>query len=92
MIDGIINIVQLIGGVVLTIGYIPQIKQIVKTKSVEDFNINYLRSIAIGVGCMEVYAVYQFSKGLATAFFITNTVSFLLALVMLVLNLKYRRN
>ena len=86
----IIDIIQLIGGVILTVGYLPQIKQIIKTKSVKDFNLNYLLSIAIGVGCMEVYAVYQFSKGLATAFFITNTISTLLAVIMLCLNLKYR--
>lgn len=85
----IMNLLQLIGGIILSIGYVPQIKQILKTKSVSDFNITYLSSLAIGVGLMEVYAVYNLIQGIAVMFFVTNTISFLLAVAMLVLYKKY---
>ena len=85
------NLLQLLGGIILSIGYIPQIKQIMKTKSVSDFNFKYLFSITLGVGLMEIYAVYNLIQGIAIMFFVTNTIAFLLAVTMLVLNKKYRK-
>ena len=86
----IMNLLQLIGGIILSIGYIPQIKQILKTKSVSDFNITYLSSLTIGVGLMEIYAIYNLTQGIAIMFFVTNTIAFLLAATMLVLYKKYK--
>ena len=86
----IMNLLQLIGGIILSIGYIPQIKQILKTKSVSDFNITYLSSLTIGVGLMEIYAIYNLTQGIAIMFFVTNTIAFLLAAIMLVLYKKYK--
>jgi MtN3 and saliva related transmembrane protein len=87
-----INILQLIGGIILSVGYIPQIKQIIKTKSVNDFNSTYLISIATGVGLMEIYAVYNLLHGTAVMFFVTNTIAFLLGLLMLILYLVFRKS
>ncbi len=78
-----INILQLIGGIILSIGYIPQIKKVSETKSMKDFSFNYLAMLAIGVGLMEIYAIYNVIQGVAIMFMITNTVAFLLALTML---------
>lgn len=87
----IINLFQLIGGILLSIGYIPQIRQIVKTKSVKDLNETYLKLVAIGVGCMEVYATYNLIKGVALMFFVTNTIAFGLGITMLVLYKIYNK-
>jgi len=85
------NLLQFIGGIVLSVGYIPQIKQIVKTKSVKDLNENYLRAVTLGVGFMEIYAIYNLIKGVAVMFFVTNTIAFSLAVAMLVLYKIYNK-
>lgn len=36
------DFLQLLGGIILSVGYIPQIIKIIKTKSAIDFNINTL--------------------------------------------------
>lgn len=86
-----INVLQLIGGIILSIGYIPQLRQTVRTKSVKDLNGWYLASIAIGVGLMEIYSVYNLLQGVAVMFFVTNTISLCLAMAMLLLYLRYGR-
>jgi MtN3 and saliva related transmembrane protein len=90
--DYIVNALQFIGGIILSIGYIPQIRQIIKTKSVKDFNVVYLLSLAVGVGLMEIYAIYNLIQGVAVMFFVTNTIAFILAVTMLVLYRLYRKN
>ena len=87
----LMNILQLVGGIILSIGYIPQIRQVLKTKEVKDFNKTYLTAIVVGVGCMEVYATYSLIQGVAIMFFATNTVAFVLAIAMLVLYLLYSK-
>jgi MtN3 and saliva related transmembrane protein len=91
IIEYIMNTLQFLGGIVLSVGYIPQIRQILKTKSVKDFNIVYLSSLTVGVGFMEIYAIYNLIKGVAIMFFVTNTIAFLLAVTMLVLYKIYNR-
>ena len=74
------NLLQLIGGFILAVGYIPQIVKIVKTKSVKDFSKLYVGGIFTGIVFMEAYAVYMFFwQHTAGAFFATNTVSFILS-------------
>ncbi|MFD9628628.1 PQ-loop domain-containing transporter [Peribacillus muralis] len=76
----IFNLLQFIGGIILSIGYIPQIIKIIKTKSVRDFSRIYIGGIFIGIVFMEAYAVYMyFGLGAAGAFFITNTIALLLS-------------
>lgn len=87
----LMNLLQLIGGIILSIGYIPQIRQILKTKSVSDFNFTYLFSLALGVGLMEIYAIYNLILGVAIMFFVTNTIAFILAVTMLVLYKLYKK-
>lgn len=85
------NMLQFIGGVLLSIGYIPQITKIIKTKSVNDFSVTYLLLLTTGIALMEAYAVYMwFGLGSAGAFFITNTVALLCAGTETSLVLYYR--
>ncbi len=91
MIDiNIYDILQLIGGLVLAVGYVPQLIQIAQTKSVEDLNLNTFLSIFIGIGLMEIYSFNLVKHGSGTAFLITNSLSLFIAGLMCVLILKYK--
>jgi len=80
---------QLLGGIILSAGYIPQIAQIVRTGLTRDLNLVYLVSIFVGVVFMEVYAIYLISRKSAYAFFVTNTLSLMLAGVMVALKVMF---
>jgi MtN3 and saliva related transmembrane protein len=74
------NTLQLIGGLILAVGYIPQIIKMFKTKSVRDFSRIYLGGVFTGIVFMEAYAIYMFFvQGTAGAFLATNTISFVLS-------------
>ena len=76
------SMLQLIGGVILSIGYIPQIVKMIKTRSVDDFSKIYLGSIFFGIVLMELYAVYMYlvlGVPEMRSFFITNTASTILS-------------
>jgi MtN3 and saliva related transmembrane protein len=76
----LVNLLQFIGGIILAVGYIPQIARIIKTKSVRDFSRIYIGGIFVGIIFMEVYAVYMyFVMGTAGAFFTTNTIALILS-------------
>jgi MtN3 and saliva related transmembrane protein len=86
------SMLQLIGGVILSIGYIPQIIKMIKTRSVDDFSKIYLGSIFFGIVLMEIYAVYMYLVlGIPEmqAFFITNTASTILSGTEFVLLMMY---
>lgn len=85
------NFLQLIGGIILSIGYIPQITKTIKTKSVDDLSSAYYVNIFLGVGCMEAYAIYNALHGIAYMFLLTNTIAWVLGGTMLFLTLKYRK-
>ncbi len=86
----IYDVLQLIGGLILAIGYIPQLIQIVKTKSVEDLNFKTFSSIFIGITLMEIYSVNLVKHGSGTAFLITNSLSLFIAGLMCFLIIKYK--
>lgn len=84
-------LLQLSGGILLTVGYIPQIAKILRTRNVESFDLVAFAIIALGIGCMQAYATYQwFGHRVAGAFMITNTISLAIALVMVALIVFYR--
>ncbi|MGN4692252.1 PQ-loop domain-containing transporter [Bacillus cereus group sp. BfR-BA-01313] len=87
------NLLQFIGGIILSIGYIPQIYKILKTKSVRDFSRIYVGGIFTGIIFMEAYAIYMyFVMHTAGAFFITNTIALLLSgIEFLLINLYWNR-
>ena len=53
----IYDILQLVGGMILSIGSIPQIEQIVRTKSVKDINLTSIITLILGMVLMQIYAV-----------------------------------
>jgi uncharacterized protein with PQ loop repeat len=83
----IYDILQLAGGLILSVGSIPQIEQIIRTKSVNDINLTSIITLIIGMVLMQIYAVHS---GL-TMFIITNTISLLLAIVKLGLKIHYTK-
>lgn len=87
----IFDIFQLTGGIILTFGYIPQIVQILKTKSVKDLNITTFASVVLGILLMELYACnLYFYKGSGFMFLITNTMALTCASTVLILIVVYR--
>lgn len=85
------NLLQMLGGIILSVGYIPQIRQIIKTRDVSGLNFNYTLMVFIGCFCMEVYAIYNLMQGVAGMFFITNTLSTALAGTMFALKLIFSK-
>lgn len=83
----IYDVLQLIGGMILSVGAIPQIEQIIRTKSVKDINLTSIITLIIGMVLMQIYAVHS---GL-TMFIITNTISLLLSILKLALKIYYTK-
>lgn len=83
------NILQLIGGLILSFGYIPQIIQIIRTKSAHDLNLKTFSMTLLGICFMEIYAVNLIIHNVGGAYFITNTISLITAVIMVILILKY---
>lgn len=82
------DMTQLIGGIILAIGYIPQIIQILKTHSTRDLNIKTYFALFIGIGLMEIYATWQFLSGTAQMYFVTNTMSLIMVAIILCLIIR----
>lgn len=73
----------------MSFGQIPQIIQIIKTKSVKDINLKTYLMMFTGILLMEIYAVNLVVHGTGVAFLITNTLSLITTGVMIILILKY---
>ncbi|WP_068781637.1 PQ-loop domain-containing transporter [Paenibacillus sp. GM2] len=87
----VFSILQLIGGVILAIGWIPQILQIIKTKSVRDLSLKSYLFMLSGIALMEIYAIDLVSNGAGIAFLMTNSLSLLVVLFVIMLVLRYRK-
>lgn len=85
------DILQLLGGIILSVGYIPQIIKLIKTKSATDFNIKTFLMVWIGIFFMEIYAVDLALGGNGLMYLVTNTMSLLVQSILVVLILKYRK-
>lgn len=90
MLDTFFNALQLIGGAILSIGYIPQIIKLIRTKSSDEFEIKTFLSVLLGVSLMEAYAINLVISGAGVMFLVTNTMSLIIAIVMVVLIKKYQ--
>lgn len=84
------SVMQLIGGVILSLGWIPQIIQILKTKSVSDLSLKAYLLMFLGISLMEAYAISLAVTGAGLAFLITNTLSLCVVLFVITLILRYR--
>jgi MtN3 and saliva related transmembrane protein len=85
----IFDFLQLIGGIIMSFGQIPQIIQIIKTKSAKDINLKTYIMMFTGIFLMETYAINLVVNGTGGAFLITNTLSLFASGVMIILILKY---
>lgn len=81
----IFDILQLIGGAILAVGYIPQIIKLIRTKSAKDFSITAYSLVLFGVALMELYGAYYFTQGESVMFFVTNTLSLVIMAIVFVL-------
>lgn len=87
----IFNIIQLLGGIILSVGYIPQIVQIVKTKDASGLNLQTFRSVALGLALMEIYAINLALEGAGFMFLVTNTLGLVLTSILAFLIHKYQK-
>lgn len=90
--DLFFDILELIGGFIISFAYIPQLRQIIRTKSVSDLNLKTFVFIFIGVVCMELYAInLYFAHNSGGMFLVANTMSLSASGSMCALILKYRK-
>jgi MtN3 and saliva related transmembrane protein len=87
----IFDILQFIGGLILSFGYVPQLVQIIKTKSVKDLNFKTFLFVFIGIFLMEIYAINLVIHGFGHMFLVTNSMALVLAFIMCALILKFRK-
>lgn len=83
------DFLQLVGGMIMSFGQIPQIVQIIRTHSAKDINLKTYIMMFTGIFLMELYAVNLVAHGAGGAFLITNTLSLLASGAMITLILKY---
>ena len=81
------EVLQLVGGLILSVGAIPQIEQIVRTKSAKDLNMATIITLIVGMGMMQAYAIHEN----ILMFAITNTISLVLAITQLILKIYYEK-
>ena len=84
------DFLQLIGGIILALGYIPQICQLLRTKSCGDLNLKTYLYLTLGIGMMEIYAIDLYKNGNGHMFLVTNSISFALVALISFLIIKYR--
>ena len=84
------DILQLIGGLILALGYMPQIIQLIRTKSSKDLNLKTYLLVFIGIVFMEPYAINLVVNGSGLMFLITNTMSLIVSLLFCILIIKTR--
>ena len=78
--NNIFGIFQLIGGIIMSIGYIPQIVQIFRTKSSEGLNFKSFGMIFAGILLYEIYAIsLVVINDSGHMYLITNSISVLLS-------------
>lgn len=86
------DILQLVSGIILAFGYVPQIIQIVRTKSVKDLNLRAFLLISAGIFLSELYAInLTFVQKAGGMFLVTNTMALLMPSAVCLLIIKYRK-
>jgi len=73
------DVAQMLGGLIVAWAYVPQIRQVLRTKSAGDFNLQFLISLCLGIALMEFYAlVLVMQHGSGLAFLASNSISLIL--------------
>ena len=90
--SNLFGLFQLVGGIIMAVGYIPQIAQILRTKSSEGLNLKSFGMIFIGILLYEIYAIsLVVLESSGHMYLITNSVSTLLSGTMCLLIVFYRK-
>ena len=77
--SNLFDVFQLVGGIVLSVGYIPQIAQVLRTKSSEGLNLKSFGMIFAGILLYEIYAIaLVVLESSGHMYLITNSVSTLI--------------
>lgn len=88
----VFDIIQLIGGTILVVGYIPQMLQMYRTKSVEDLNLKTFGALTFGLVLMEAYGIdLVVARNAGLAFLVTNTAGLLTLVAFCLMIIYYRR-
>jgi uncharacterized protein with PQ loop repeat len=82
------NILQTLGSALLLGGYVPQIKQLYKTKKSEDISTSFWVILTSGLLCI---ALNMLISGVPVFIFVTQVLNFLVALWTTLLVVKYKR-
>lgn len=78
--SNLFGVFQLVGGVIMSVGYIPQIAQILRTKSSEGLNFKSFGMIFAGILLYEIYAIsLVVLDGSGHMYLITNSISMMLS-------------
>lgn len=84
--SNLFGVFQLVGGVIMSVGYIPQIAQILRTKSSEGLNFKSFGMIFAGILLYEIYAIsLVVLDGSGHMYLITNSISMMLSETMCLL-------
>lgn len=84
------DLFQIVGGLILAFCSLPQIIQIMRTKSAEGLNPNTFLLMFAGISFMEVYAIHLAVHAGSWAFLFTNTLSLVSLFILNILLIKYR--
>ncbi len=85
------DIIQLLGGFILTAGYLPQMAKIYKTKDASAISIPFYCLLILGIAMYEVYAIHLFTTQGIYAFLITNTMALFSSMTILLMVIFYNR-
>lgn len=78
--SNLFGVFQLVGGIIMSVGYIPQIAQILRTKSSEGLNFKSFGMIFAGILLYEIYAIsLVVLDGSGHMYLITNSISMTLS-------------
>jgi len=85
------NALQLIGGFILAVGYIPQIVQLIRTKFCRDLNLKTYATVFVGIALMEAYAIDLVVHGAGLMFLVTNSMALTVNGALCWLIIKYKK-
>lgn len=78
--NNLFGIFQLAGGIIMAVGYVPQIVQMLRTKSSEGLNLKSFGMIFAGILLYEIYAIsLVVLESSGHMYLVTNTVSTILS-------------
>lgn len=86
------NLLPSLAGIVLAITYLPQIRTTLKTKDVSGMDVRFWILLVISLSMLLVNSIYVFVAYGDWGYMLTEFANVSLAVVMLILVLKYRKN